>query len=260
MQATPPVKHQANLQPRHRRSLSNTFFLSAENRTYNFTHTDGYDPNFLTSSTDQGSTWTYGGHLLRDPASSNSGRPYLKYASNGVDKIYFISTKVIRTDTTTRSMPAISATEMNIVPMAHWSDRRERPPQPRHRQRPSPLLPRRIHQSMVKCAAHYWTTHLHVDSNGNPYAAFTSHREQQQHRSSLSTSRWDGTQWNVHQSPRRAAISTQRERLHRPGQALDPDDPNTLYISTKIHPASGTTMSHYEIFKGVTTNGGTDWN
>jgi hypothetical protein len=41
--------------------------------------------------------------------------------------------------------------------------------------------------------------------------------------------------------------------------ALDPRDPNRLFISSKIDPRTDIAMPHYEIFEGVTANGGNTW-
>src|SRR5690606_26679773 len=40
---------------------------------------------------------------------------------------------------------------------------------------------------------------------------------------------------------------------------LDPRDPNILYISTTIDPRDDAPLAHYEIFKGVTGDGGATW-
>ena len=47
---------------------------------------------------------------------------------------------------------------------------------------------------------------------------------------------------------------------------LDPGDTDTVYISTNVQPKSGTPLwsradgkRHYEIFKGMTTDGGASW-
>jgi len=60
-------------------TYSNVFHLSGEGKTYNFTRTNGFDPNFLVS-TNQGSTWSYGGYLRRDAGDRDGIRPYRKYA------------------------------------------------------------------------------------------------------------------------------------------------------------------------------------
>ena len=48
-----------------------------------------YNPNVLVSTND-GTTWSYAGRLVR--TSSAGTRPYAKYASNGIDKVWFTYT------------------------------------------------------------------------------------------------------------------------------------------------------------------------
>lgn len=51
---------------------------------YNFYRGENLDPNFIISD-DNGTTWSNGGWLIR----KDKERPYIKYASNNVDKIFF---------------------------------------------------------------------------------------------------------------------------------------------------------------------------
>ena len=64
--------------------------LPTEKRTYDFVRAVNRDPSFLIS-TDDGSNWSYGGKLLTD---KNVGYVdgYVKYASNGRDRIDFVTT------------------------------------------------------------------------------------------------------------------------------------------------------------------------
>lgn len=67
-------------------TYSNLFRLSSTGKTYNFYRGENYNPNVLISS-DDGSSWTYAGRLIR--IGTGSTRPYVKYASNNTDKIWF---------------------------------------------------------------------------------------------------------------------------------------------------------------------------
>jgi hypothetical protein len=44
------------------------------------------------------------------------------------------------------------------------------------------------------------------------------------------------------------------------GGSIDPEHPDTLFISTPIDPRDDSKLAHHEIFKGVTADGGTSWN
>lgn len=241
-------------------TYSNVFHLSGEGKTYNFTRTHGYDPNFLVSS-DQGSTWSYGGYLLRDPADSDSTRPYLKYASNGTDKVHFITTQghprnvnngiyagyyqggnTYTTDGTligpvgdNASVSAPSVTAFGTV-----------------------IAPNTVVGGTSR--THFWTTDLALDSGGNPYAAFTSRVDGNSNDHRFYYARWTGAAWNVSELARAGGFLYQAENDYTGLVALDPSDPDTVYISTNVHPQTNAPLAHYEIFKGQTGNSGTSWN
>ena len=73
-------------------TYSNVFYLSAEDRVYNFARADERSPNIMYSD-DRGATWSYGGQLTEPEASIGYVNGYFKYASNGVDRIDFIASE-----------------------------------------------------------------------------------------------------------------------------------------------------------------------
>ena len=72
-------------------TYSNLFYLSAEKRTYDFSRAINDDPSMLVS-TDQGDYWSYAGKLLTEKKLGYVNG-YTKYASNGLDRIDFITTE-----------------------------------------------------------------------------------------------------------------------------------------------------------------------
>jgi hypothetical protein len=75
--------------------------------------------------------------------------------------------------------------------------------------------------------------------------------------------RWDGSAWRDY------ALAYAGQRLYSGEDdysglvAIDPLDPNTVYLSTNANPSTGAPLMssadnqrHYEIFRGVTANGG----
>ena len=77
-------------------TYSNLYYLSKSNTIFDF-HRDsgrGFDPNFLVWNLDRTSHFSYGGRLLTGPEGNagNRDRPYLRYASNNIDRIHFITT------------------------------------------------------------------------------------------------------------------------------------------------------------------------
>ena len=71
--------------------------------------------------------------------------------------------------------------------------------------------------------------------------------------------RWTEGKWSEHE------IAYAGSRLY-PGEddytgniALDPQDVTRVYMSTNADPVSGRTTPHYEIYRGVTKDGGAQW-
>jgi len=236
-------------------TYSNVFRLAAENgRLYNFHRGIGWNPNYAISD-DDGATWRYGGRLLQ-----GKGRPYVKYASNNTDTIHFIATeqhprdfdnsichgfvkggKVRRSDGT----PAgdLSRTSTSAV---------------------APEALTRVFRGDAANVA--WTTDIHLDREGRPYIAFSVQKNQNDRDHRYYYGRWDGAQWRVHE------MAFAGSRLYHPENdytglvALDPSDPNLVYISADVDPATGEPLvsradgrRHFEIFKGVTADGGAHW-
>jgi hypothetical protein len=72
-------------------TYNNLWYMSAENRIYNFVRSIETSPNLLVSS-DNGMTWTYGGRLTSTPTVGYVAG-YYKYWGNGVDRIDFFGTE-----------------------------------------------------------------------------------------------------------------------------------------------------------------------
>jgi hypothetical protein len=85
-------------------SYSNVYHLSAENRAYNLVRVTHRSPNSMISD-DLGATWTFGGQLTSGETTGYSNG-YFKFASNGVDRIYFLGTEQHPATSTIASMPA----------------------------------------------------------------------------------------------------------------------------------------------------------
>ena len=83
--------------------------------------------------------------------------------------------------------------------------------------------------------------------------------------------RYDGEAWHVHKLAYAgrdiyAASPNGHEDDYTGLASLVADDPNTVYISTGVNPvtndpliSSADSQQHYEVFKGVTADGGANW-
>ena len=247
-------------------TYSNVYRLSNTESTYNFHRGIDRNPNYMVSN-DDGNTWNYGGRLFEF-----EGRPYVRYASDHKSRVHFITTEehprhynngiyhayiengqVFRSDGTV--VGPLSKTSSSSLKPEHFTT---------------------VFEGSKDVRADVaWTSDIQLDSDGNPYIAFTvtkdpialgetkeTHNGGFDHR--YHYARWDGTKWQVYE------IAYAGTRLY-PGEneytgliTLHPSDPNVVYISTDVDPDTGKpliTNGHQrrEIFRGTSDDGGANW-
>jgi hypothetical protein len=244
-------------------TYSNLFYLADEDRTYNLARANNRSPNMMISN-NEGDSWTYGGKLFNTPVNVGYVNGYFKYASNGADRIDFIATEhhprdfnnsiyhgYIQGGQMFRSDGSVidgnifdnAAPNQAALTTVFASD------------------PENGSQTYTRA----WTTDLHVDGDGNPYAIFTTRADDvpvntngyNDHR--FFYARYDGSQWNVNELAKAGARLYGSEQDYTGLIALDPHDPDMLYMSTTIDPRDETNLGVHEIFKGETADGGATW-
>lgn len=249
-------------------TYSNLHYLAGENagkgRIYNFYrgYNDSFKPSYVYSD-DWGETWQ-AGDVFIDVPSSYRHRPYVKYASNGVDTIHFFYTeghprnfnnstyhvfyrkgKLHRSDGT-----VIDSLSNGLKDPAEGTQ---------------------IFKGDPDNVA--WVSDIHLDSSGRPFAAYSVQKNSaampsgsggEDHR--YRYARWTGDRWLDHEIAFAGSRLYAGEDDYTGNIALDPDDPNTVYISTNADPVTGRPLisradrnRHYEIFKGTSANGGKKW-
>jgi hypothetical protein len=246
-------------------TYSNLHFLADENggagRLYNMTRTVGFNPNVLVS-TNGGQSWSYGGRLLNWPTPTgdpkytgrDGSRPYLRYASNGADEIHFITTEdhpraydnsiyhgVIRGGKVYDSFGNV--VDGNLFDGAASA--------------PNVFTP--VFDTDVTSAGFAWTTDLELDAQGRPYALFTVRANNNDLDHRFYYGRFDGAAWNVHEIAKAGGYLYAAENDYTGLGALDPSNPDRVFISSKIDPRDQQAMARYEIFQGDTTDGGANW-
>ncbi|MCB1132655.1 MAG: BNR-4 repeat-containing protein, partial [Verrucomicrobiae bacterium] len=201
---------------------------------------------------------------------SDGGRPYLRYASNGTDTIHFIAT-----DDHPRAYDNSIYHGFYRNGKLHASDGGVVGEPGRDGN--SDLKPRsftEIFQGGPDAVG--WTTDLEVDKDGRPYAAFTVQVDGAGGRGKRQAEfgndhrfwygRFDGKQWHCHEIAHAGSKLYQNESDYTGLIALDPDDPDTVVISTDADPVSGKPLvsqtdgkRHRELFRGKTADGGKSW-
>ena len=236
-------------------TYSNLFLLENENsgkdRLYNFYRGEDWNPNYVISD-DAGETWRDGGHLIEF-----EGRPYVKYSSDSKSKIHFITTEhhphnyfnsIYHAYMENGNLYTTDGTLIKSLadgPMA-------------------PELGTKIFVGDSLNVA--WTIDMHLDKQGFPYIAYSVQESKNCSHIEYRYARWDGKKWQDNFLAFAGTCLYDAEMHYSGLVALDPNDPNTLYISTDHDPVKGTEListadgkRHYEIFKGVTTSDGKTW-
>ena len=232
-------------------------------RIYNFFRGFHHDPNYMYSD-DQGQTWTYGGRLLHGKGGYS---PYLKYAFDNQRTLHFIATEdhprnydnsiyhgflrdgEIYASDGRRIATLSTSTE---AALASWDLTR-------------------VFQGDPDNVA--WTVAIELDDQARPYIAFSVKKDGRgttpRHGGMdirYYYGRWDGHQWHVHEMAYAGTRLYSFEDDYTGLVALDPKDPDTVFISTNADPVTGKAlisaadgMRHYELFCGETADGGAHW-
>ncbi|MEX2594562.1 MAG: BNR-4 repeat-containing protein [Anditalea sp.] len=247
-------------------TYSNVYRLAKTGTTYNYHRGIGRNPNYMISD-NNGNTWTYGGQLF-----AFEGRPYLKYASDNVKRIHFITTEehprhynnsiyhgyiqdgfVYQSDgyqighVSTDTVSSLSPQSFTMVFDGNKETR----------------------------ADVAWTSDIELDGDGHPYIAFsvakdpialgeTIHTENGGFDHRYHYARWDGDQWNEYEIAYAGTRLYAGENEYTGLVTLHPNDPNVVYISANVHPKTGKPLKtngsqRYEIFRGTTKDQGATW-
>ena len=238
-------------------------FRMPNGRIYNFFRGIRHEPNYMYSD-DDGKTWTYGGHVLRGKGGYS---PYLKYAFDGKGTIHFIATEdhprnydnsiyhaFIRDGEIHGSDGHVIAklSTTTEATLAAWDLTKVFPGDP---------------DNVA------WTVDIELDEHERPYIAFSVQKDgrglpPRQGGMDLRYyyGRWDGSKWHVHEMAYAGTRLYPFEDDYSGLVALDPQDPNTVFISTNADPLTGSPListadgrRHYEIFRGETADGGAHW-
>jgi hypothetical protein len=258
-------------------SYSNLFQLAAEGgRIFLFHRGVGFNPNYLVS-TDDGATFRYGGRLLFWPRQSegdprftgiNGGRPYVKYAQHGDATIHFVATEDHPSSYDNSLYHAfIRGGQIHhsdgrvIAPLSPSAETPVRPPDLTC-----------IFRGAVDQVA--WMCDLHVDGDGRPRVVFSVQRGGAAGRGKRGNAadgmdlryhyaRWDGAAWQVSEIAHAGSRLYAGEDDYAGLAAVDPQHPDTVYISTNADPVTGAPLisaadglRHWEIFRGDSANQG----
>lgn len=244
-------------------TYSNVFHLSSNDTVYNFHRGIGSDPNYMVSG-DNGDTWHYGGRLF-----AFRGRPYVRYASDNVSRIHFI---------TTEEHPRHYN---NSIYHGYIEDGKVYSSDGGALGRLSKNKDTALTPRVFTCVFNSdsttrvdvaWTQDIELDENGHPYIAFsvtkdpiklgeTKNTQQGGFDHRYHYARWDGREWHEYEIAYAGSRLYAGENEYTGLIALHPMNPDVVYISANVDPDTGESLAsgHYEIFKGMTRDGGANW-
>jgi hypothetical protein len=232
-------------------------------RIYDFYRGFDQDPNYAYSD-DEGATWTYGGRLLEG---YDDYSPYLRYAYDGEGTLHFIATEdhprhhdtsiyhgYLRDDVIFDSS-GVALAELGHTtdaPLAVWDLSLVYPADPDHVA---------------------WTVDIELDGERRPYIAYSVQRDGAglpfEHGGMdlrYHYGRWDGSEWTTDEIAHAGTRLYAREEDYAALAALDPHDPNVIYISTNAEPETGAPLisgadceRHYELYRGHKPGPGQAW-
>jgi hypothetical protein len=229
-------------------SYTNPFYLSHERRLYLASRGPNFNPVIRVC---ENGAWGSAKHFILN----QNERPYVKYDSNGLDRISFAFTD------------AHPLGHRNNIYFASYRDGVYwRPNGTKIRSiTDGPLTMEDAQAAIVYTGDNSWIWDVATDSSGHPIAVFASFPTTDAHR--YHWSRWDGSQWldRVLVDNAGGSIAPATDEFHYSGGiAVDHTNPNIVYLSRQTAPEqwdleqwktrdNGETWSHLTIAsaKGV---------
>jgi hypothetical protein len=104
-----------------------------------------------------------------------------------------------------------------------------------------------------------WTTDIELDASGNPYVVFSARVDDNDRDHRFFYGRYTPGGWIIHELAKAGGFLYSPENDYTGLVALDPNNPNRLFLSTSIDPRTDAALAHYEIFEGITSDGGKSW-
>lgn len=245
------------------KTYSNLYYLSEEDRVYNFSRADRKNPHLAISS-DNGDSWSYGGQLSEPYQGEEVGyvNGYFKYWGNGKDRIDFIATEYHPRDFNTSMYHGYIQNGMTFNSFGDTLDT-----DITDQSAPTPADYSTVFAAGTEVNGNnmnkVWNNDL-VAYNDSSVAALIKTRINDQNSNdpdhAFFYSRFDGEAWDYTYLGKAGKKMYSSEQDYTGLGALDPNDQTTIYISTPYDPRDQEThLGQHEIFKGVTPDSGDTW-
>ncbi len=254
-------------------TYSNPHYLAAEGRIYNFVRENDHGSPNIMLSTDNGDTWSFGGQLIGTLTNVGYVSGYFKYCGNGLDRIDFIGTESHPRDTSTSMYHGYVKNGQSFKSDGTLVDTNIFDQSP-----PTILQFTKIFtngtvwppgQTNYRC----WNDDLQTWPDGTIQAIIATRINDDTPGNDANISpnhafffcRYDGTNWSSTYLCQAGTKLYSSEADYVGLGSLSPNDPNTIFLSTKYDPRAvqyGVKDTNqpasvwHEIWKGVTTNHG----
>lgn len=239
-------------------TYSNLIYLEDESRLYNFARSDKKSPNIM-YSLDQGDTWTYGGKLTLPTEHVGYVNGYFKYSSNGANRIHFIATEHHPRDFNTSLYHGFIEGGRVYNSAGEVLDDKLFDEKALHPDEFNPVFKAGTVVNGVTMTR-AWPADLQVYQDGTLGLIFTVRADDSELDHRFLYARYDGADWSVTYLGKAGPKLWRNEEDYTGLGALDPNDPNAMYLSTPADLAGeDRSLDHHEIFKGTTADRGATW-
>lgn len=256
-------------------SYSNPHYLPAEDRTYTFVRSLDIKCNNILLSTNYGDTWTYYGKVNRSYPGSGYNPGYYRFADNGRDRIDFICTESHPRDTLTSIYHGYLSNGMSFKTDGTVVDGNLNDTNAPLSSDFQPVFTNGTVMPVGQTNYRCWNSDVQWYPDGsvaaiihariNQSAHIGGYPDQEDPNHAFFYCHWNGTNWVATYLCQAGSKLYSAEADYVGLGSLSPNDPNTIYLSTRYDPRAvqpGITDTNlpysnwHEIWKGVTTNHG----
>lgn len=225
----------------------NLYYLKDNNTLYNFYRGIEWNPT-VTTSKDQGVTWSKEVHLIRSEVKGYQ-RPYTRYTSNGKDTVAISFTD---------AHPRQFGNSLYYAEFRHGNFYKADGTFIKNLAKEGPLKPSeadkvfkgsgdgfRADNLSAKNSA--WTSSVVLDKQGNPHIAYSLYLSNQDHRYRLAS--WNGNHWVDREIAYAGTRLYDLESSYTGLVTLDPADPTHIVLSSDVNPTTGESLGgKHQIF------------